>query len=1289
MKSKFFTKVLALTIVLNPCINAFAQVYTFKRYVPQVVVSADTSAGLQASTSSLMLPAVSQGASSTASFNISKTSADSTVRLNGITVSSGFSVAYNCGSNKVIPFDMAGLESCVVNVTSVAGTVSKTGTVEVTYDNSKKLYVNVSHPVSISPGVLSLNSSSITFPAGTGTENFSEQIRIKNTGGTSYLLKSLTFSGPGFSLNNSCSSLPSPILPGASCLVTVTSSSSLQGSQANLTIETDVGNANVSLTQPPAVPLSSSDAIVLSTSSLLLSGGNGITPETVSVRIQNNNANSVNLSSITVLGPFSYSNTCGTLPNQLGANQYCDIVVSGVGTNAVKSGSISVAYGDGKSANVSVTQQAAVNNTAGNLSPSKNSISFNKNNEGVSESVSLNLSNSSSSGWGTTIDSISMNSQGSYSLSGTCVSTTLVTSGQSCTLTVTTVHSLSAQNNSIVINYNSDKQLVIPVSTPPANITNLITNLNSVSYSGKYVGQTESKSVLLSNVGDLPVSVSSITASPGVGLTYNCESGELPTTLAVGQTCSIAASVTYDSSAQTKYITVNYGASQSLSVILNVSAGTPIPEVTLDASTPSVVLPGGDGIQAQTSTVRVQNNQQFATTISNIQVPSGFSYNYTCTALPYTIQPGDFCDITVSGVGSYAQKTGNITISYGTQKSLSISLTQEAGVNNSLGTLVSSKNPVTYSANTAGFSESTTFRLTNNSNWGTTVSSVALPSNSGYSLSTNCNGSTSLPTVLGYNQYCTVTVTTTHSTADQSSNITVTYNGSNTLSVGVSTPAATLATADLNLSSIAFPATSTGDQSLASQTVTLKNNGGRNLGISSVSVTGANSADYSRTTTCGLSLSPGSSCTATVSVPTVSAGVTSAYLDIVTDLGTSRVALSTTAYNLGVSGSLAAGATSGTINVTTNGGAAFVNPTSVTLYNGATSVLSTSNVSWNSSTKTLTVNFTGTIPSAGSYTLKVFNGSGVVLGVTSVTVASGASGAISSGNGTFGAVTKDMSSAKTIVFQNTGGVALTGLYASLTNTVATSITSNTCGTSASKITLNVSSTCSVTVTYAPTDFGNTLNGTLDFNSANAPVVTTALTGTAKNLTGVVQQLDFESGSQDTSANAFAWTANGSVSRTSAGQGYGNAGYATNVSAGGYYKSNLSGHWNKMAGDFTFEVDIYPTSLSGSANVMAGSGGGYGNWSAYVFQANQLVFEINTAAFIYNYVPTLNTWTRLKWQRVGSTTTLYINGVSKATWSNSTNLIGTNGTGTMYVGLRDPGENLGFVGRLDNVRFTRN
>lgn len=1287
MKSKNLLNLVIFSIAVYPSLPVISQVYTFKKYVPQVVVSANTGLELQVSANSVMLPATSQGSTSTAAFSISKTNPDTSVNLNSISVSGGFSIAYNCGSNNILPFNLVGADNCVVNVSSVAGATPKTGMVEVTYNNSKKIYVTVSQPVAISEGNVSINKTNVVFPAGTGSENFSDQIRISNSGGTSFLLKSISISNPWFIINNSCANLPTPVLPGASCLVTVSSSSSMETKQGAITITTDLGSNTVTLNQPAAVPLDGSEGLNSSVSSLVLAGGDGVAPEVASIRIQNNNTADLPLSAIGLTGNFTYSDTCGTLPKQMSANSYCDITVAAIGSPTVKSGNLTISYGSGKSLNIPVSQSVAVNNRAGALTTPTSFVSFSKNNEGVASSVNVVLTNASV--WGTTIESVAMANPGAYSLSGTCIDAAVVGQSQSCSLTVTTIHELAAQSNSVIITYNGNKQLVIPVSTPAANTTALISSQNSLAYSGKYVEQTESKSISVTNTGDLPVNISSITASEGVSLTYNCDSGALPTLLQVGQTCSVAAEIIYGSAPQTKFLTINYGNSQTITVSLNISAGNPLPEVTLSPSTSSLVLAGGDGITAQTGTVRVQNNEQFSTKISNIQVPAGFSYNFTCEPLTYTLTPGSFCDITVSGVGAASQKSGTIIVVYGNQKTLPISLIQEAGSNNTLGTLVSSKNPVTYNTNVSGFSESTTFRLTNGSNWGTTVTSVSLPSTSGYSLSTNCNGSTTLPAVLSYNQYCTVTVTTTHSTSAQSSVITVSYNNNNSLAVNVSTPAASLATADLDISTIAFPATSTGDQSLSSRTVTLSNNGGRPLGISSLSLTGANSADYSSVTTCGATLNPGSSCTATISVPTVSSGVTSAYLDIVTDLGTSRVSLSTTAYNLGTSGSLSAGATSGTLNITTNGGATFVNPASVGLYNGASLVLGTSNVSWNSSTKTLTATFSGTIPSAGTYGLKVFNSLGAVLGTTSVTVATGASGAITSGNGAFGAVTKDLSFSKIIVFKNTGGVALTGVYAAIANTVATSITSNTCGTAASKVTLAVSSTCSVTVAYAPTDFGNTLSGTLSFTSDNAAVVSTALTGTVKNLTGVVQQLDFELGTNDTSANGFGWTATGAVSRTSSGQGYGNSGFATNVNTGGYYKSTLSGHWNKMAGDFTFEVDIYPTSLSGSANVMAGSGGGYGNWSAYIFQTNQLVFEINTDPFIYNYTPTLNTWTRLKWQRVGSTTTLYINGVSKATWSNSTNLIGTNGTGTMYVGLRDPGEGLGFVGRLDNVRFTRN
>src|SRR5262249_13185248 len=93
------------------------------------------------------------------------------------------------------------------------------------------------------------------------------------------------------------------------------------------------------------------------------------------------------------------------------------------------------------------------------------------------------------------------------------------------------------------------------------------------------------------------------------------------------------------------------------------------------------------------------------------------------------------------------------------------------------------------------------------------------------------------------------------------------------------TGAATLPVLGLSPTSVDFGAQPSGTTS-DPRTVTLTNTGSATLSISSIAVTGPNSADFSRTTTCGATLAPAASCQVTVTFTPASTGARTASITI-------------------------------------------------------------------------------------------------------------------------------------------------------------------------------------------------------------------------------------------------------------------------------------------------------------------------------------------------------------------------------------------------------------------------
>src|SRR5206468_10061502 len=85
--------------------------------------------------------------------------------------------------------------------------------------------------------------------------------------------------------------------------------------------------------------------------------------------------------------------------------------------------------------------------------------------------------------------------------------------------------------------------------------------------------------------------------------------------------------------------------------------------------------------------------------------------------------------------------------------------------------------------------------------------------------------------------------------------------------------------ASLSLTAVAFGSEIVGSPSIA-QTVTLSNSGTASLSITSIAITGTNSADYAQTNNCGSSVAAGSSCNIYVTFSPTAVGTRSASLTV-------------------------------------------------------------------------------------------------------------------------------------------------------------------------------------------------------------------------------------------------------------------------------------------------------------------------------------------------------------------------------------------------------------------------
>ncbi|MBZ5490686.1 MAG: choice-of-anchor D domain-containing protein [Acidobacteriia bacterium] len=178
--------------------------------------------------------------------------------------------------------------------------------------------------------------------------------------------------------------------------------------------------------------------------------------------------------------------------------------------------------------------------------------------------------------------------------------------------------------------------------------------------------------------------------------------------------------------------------------------------------------------------------------------------------------------------------------------------------------------------------------LANGGNIALSVASISLTGvNSSDFAQTNTCG-----TSVAAGSSCTINVVFTPSSAgSKSASIAVVDSvGTQTATVGGS---GTAPAVNLSSSNLIFANQTVGTSSTA-QAVTLTNSGNGTLSISSISISGANSADFAQTNTCGTSLAAGANCTISITfVPTV-AGTRTAAVTIVDNAGTQSISLTGT-----------------------------------------------------------------------------------------------------------------------------------------------------------------------------------------------------------------------------------------------------------------------------------------------------------------------------------------------------------------------------------------------------------
>ncbi len=454
------------------------------------------------------------------------------------------------------------------------------------------------------PGpVMSLSASSLTFAGqGTNTTSAVQTINLSNTGPLPLTLSGLTVGGANaaeFTRAGICAS-GTALATNQSCTVTIAFRPTALGSRTgslNITSNAPGSPHSIALTGTGIVP---APAATLTSNSI--SFGNyviGTTSPAKTITLTNTGSAPLTLTSITPPGTaFAHTTDCGA---SLAINASCVITAtfSPVATG-LASGTINIATNAiGSPHAISLSGNGF---PAGTLLPavtlSSTAIAFGAHSvNSASPSTTVTLMNTDLV---TPLNISNFNLTGSnasdFSRAGTC-STAPVAPNGSCTLIMTfspTGTGARAATLTLVSNALGHQSIALSGTGTIPSAPAVMLSAPSLTFSGQPVGTLSGQqAILVSNVGNATLPISTISANGDFGVTSNCGA-----TLAPSTNCQIAVTFAPTATgARTGQVTIATGAAGSPHTVSVSGTGMPAGAVPSGSgpSSPSAGSSGGGG----------------------------------------------------------------------------------------------------------------------------------------------------------------------------------------------------------------------------------------------------------------------------------------------------------------------------------------------------------------------------------------------------------------------------------------------------------------------------------------------------------------------------------------------------------------------------------------------------------------------------------------------------------------------------------------------------------------------
>jgi hypothetical protein len=623
---------------------------------PSLTVSlsgtAATVGTLAATTSPLSFSNVTVNQTKTLSETVTNNGGSSVTVSQVSATGTGYSV-----SGVTVPFTLAAGASKSFNVVfapTAAG--SPTGTLTVTSNASNpSLTVSLSGSAA-TVGTLAATTSPLSFGNVTVNQNKTLSETITNNGGSTVTVSQVSATGTGYSVSGV--TVPFTLAAGASKSFNVVFAPTTSGSPTGtLTVTSDASNP--SLTVSLSGTAASVGALAATTTPLSFGNVTVNQNKTLSETITNNGGSTVTVSQVSATGTgFSVSGV--TVPFTLAAGSTKSFnVVFAPTTSGTPTGTLTVTS-DASNPSLTVSLSGTAT-SVGTLAATTSPLSFGSVTVNQNKTLSETITNNG--GATVTVSQVSASGTG-FSVSGITVPFTL-TAGATKSFNVVFAPTTSGTPTGTltVTSDASDPSLTVSLSGTAASQGTISANPTSLSFGSVQVGNSSSKSEVLSNTGGSAITVSQVTVS---GTGYGISGVNVPFTINAGQSFTFSVSFTPQAAGTP---------TGSVSVVSN--ASNTLPAITLSGTGTAVgtfgVAPSSFGfgsvIVGQTKNMTATLTATSASvTVTSASVSSA-EFQLTGPALPLTIASGQSATFTLTfrpqATGSAAATVSFVTNAVG------------------------------------------------------------------------------------------------------------------------------------------------------------------------------------------------------------------------------------------------------------------------------------------------------------------------------------------------------------------------------------------------------------------------------------------------------------------------------------------------------------------------------------------------------------------------------------------------------------------------------------------------